>query len=345
MKRKCAILKKPEEFEIVSEELPNINPNEVLVEVEAIGLCHSDLPTYYGEGQVGFDGYGHLTMIKDIEYPTHIGHESVGVIKEVGSEVTNYKVGDYVGFIPAVSGFASHLIVPAEFCIPIPKQIKRDELKYCLVEPLMCVGNIVHAATPKLGETVAVVGCGMMGLLTIAGLKHSGASKIIAVDVLDERLQIARSYGATDTINPGDIDDITYCVDELTESLGVDIVVEITGNLKGLKTALKLVKYGELLESAGRGKILVPSLYAKEDKWDPEIGYELAFRAPIIHSVHPSYSEDYIKTAKDSIEGFKKGILPIRDFITHEFSLEEIQSAFNVMQQGSDGYLKGIIIP
>ncbi|NVJ57677.1 MAG: zinc-binding dehydrogenase [Vibrionaceae bacterium] len=344
MKRKCAVLTEPKKFQIIEEELPQVQPHEVLVEVEAIGLCHSDMPTYLGDSQLGFDKRGHMAMIKDIQYPAHIGHESVGIIKEIGSEVTDYKVGDYVAFMPAVAGFSSHLVVPTAFCIPIPSEVPREELKYCLAEPLMCVGNIVKVANPSLGETVAVVGCGMMGLLTIAGLKHSAASKIIAVDVQESRLELARKFGATHTINPAQCD-LTDMVDELTNNLGADVVVEITGSLRGLKTALKVIRYGDLLGAAGRGKVLIPSLYSREETWDPEIGYELAYRSPVLHSVHPLYAEDYIKVAKESIEACTKGILPIKDLITHEFALEDIQDGFDLMESGDPSYIKGIIKP
>ncbi len=344
MKRRAAILTEPKKFKIIEEDVPAIQPHEVLVEIEAIGMCHSDMPTYLGQSLAGFDKRGHLAMSKDVQYPAQVGHESVGVIKEVGSAVTDYKVGDFVGFIPAAAGFASHLVVPAAFCIPIPNELPREELKYCLAEPLMCVGNMVKVANPSLGETVAVVGCGMMGLLTIAGLKHSAASKIIAVDVQPSRLELARKFGATDVINPM-TDDVTDAIDKLTDNHGADVVIEITGSLRGLKTALKVVRYGDLLGSSGRGKVLIPSLYAKAETWDPEIGYELMFRSPILHSVHPFYAEDYVQVAKQSIDAYKKGILPIKELITHEFSLDEIQQAFELMESGNIDYIKGIVIP
>ncbi|EPS4451776.1 zinc-binding dehydrogenase [Vibrio parahaemolyticus] len=345
MKRRVAILTEPRKFQIIEEDIPALLPHEVLIEVEAIGLCHSDMPTFVGNSQFGLDKNGHAALDTDIQFPTgNIGHESVGIIKEVGSAVTDYKLGDYVGLIVAAAGFASHQVVPVGFCIPISKEIPRGELKYCLAEPLMCVGNIVKAASPSLGETIAVVGCGMMGLLTIAGLKHSSASKIIAVDVQDSRLELAKKFGATHAINPLS-ENVTDAIDALTDQLGADIVVEITGSLRGLKTALKVVRYADILGPAGRGKVLIPSLYAKTELWDPEIGYELAFRSPILHSVHPPYAEDYFKMAKDSVEACQKGILPIQDLITHEFSLDDIQQGFDLMESGDISYIKGIIKP
>ncbi len=345
MKRKSAVLTAPRKFEVIEEELAPLQPHEVLIEVESVGLCHSDTAAYNGDGSIGFDHRGHMSMV-EVQYPMPIGHEAVGIVKEVGSAVTNFKVGDYVGATPATPGYTSHLVVPEPLCIYLPKdKIKREDLKYCLIEPSMCVANIVQAANPKLGEVIAVVGCGMMGALTIAGLKHSSASKIIAIDVDETRLALAKNMGATHTINPSTCGDLTDAVDALTDAKGADTVIEITGNLKGLKTAIKTVKYGDLLGPAGRGKILIPSLYAKKEEWDPEIGFELAYRSPILHSVHPPYAEDYMKVCNQTVDAIVNGVLPIKSLITHEFSLEDTQKGFEVMTSRNPEYIKGIVTP
>lgn len=344
MKRKSAILTEPKKFAIIEEEMPAVQANEVMIEVVSIGMCHSDMPTYFGTGAMGFDERGHMKMISDIQFPTVIGHEAVGVVIEVGSAVTKFKVGDYVGGTPLSQGFTTHMIIPEQFCVAIPNTIPRDELKYCLAEPLMCVANIVNAANPALGEIVAVVGCGMMGLLTIAGLSHSGARKIIAVDVQDGRLEQAKKFGATDTINPLNCD-LDATVSALTENKGADVVVEITGSLRGLKTAMHVIRHGELLGGGGRGKLLIPSLYSKAETWDPDIGYELMYRTPILHSTHPMYSKNYMQTARDGVEAYVKGILPLKEMITHEFKLDDIQAALEMLEKPDATYLKGIVVP
>ena len=344
MKRRSAILTGAKQFKIIEEEIPALQPNEVLVEVAACGLCHSDMPTYLGTGAMGFTKYGHMGM-NEVSFPAIVGHETVGVVIEVGSDVKNIHVGDYVGGTPLSPGFTTHMAIPEPMCIPIPKTIPREELKYCLSEPLMCVASIVQAANPALGDTVAVVGCGMMGLLTIAGLSHSAACKIIAVDVQGDRLEVAKKYGATHTINPAGCD-LTAAVDEITNSEGADIVVEITGSLRGLKTAMKVVRYQPGLGSYGRrGKVLIPSLYGREETWDPDIGYELMYRAPVLLSTHPGFATDYMKTARDGVEAYSKGVLPLRDMITHEFKLDDIAKGFEMLEHPKDGYLKGIIVP
>ncbi|GAA0182884.1 galactitol-1-phosphate 5-dehydrogenase [Clostridium sediminicola] len=341
MKRRVAVLTAPMKFEIVEEEIPKIAPHEVLIKVVSIGLCHSDMPTYYGQSAMGYDKYGHFTMVKDLQYPLALGHEPVGIIEEVGSGVTHLKVGDYVGG-PIAPAFASHIVAIGAMCVPVPKTVK--DLKYCLPEPLTCVSNIVQVANPKLGDTVAVVGCGMMGLLTIAGLKHSGASDIIAIDVLDNKLELAKEFGATVTLNPKNVD-MDAEINAITNNAGVDVVVEITGSLRGLKTATSIIRHADMYGYAGRGKILIPSVYGREEKWDPQIGYDLMFRSPILHSTHPWYCEDYLKTAKAGINAYISGILPLQKLISHEFSLEDIGKGFELMASGDPSYIKGIILP
>ncbi len=343
MKKKSAILTAPKTFKIVEEDIPALQPHEILIEVEAIGLCHSDMPTYLGTSGFGVDEYGHLAMT-EVNFPTIAGHETVGIVSAVGEAVEGFEVGDYVSGSGLVPGFSTHCIAPAMLCIKIPKELPREDLKYCLAEPLSCVGGIVQVANPALGDTISVVGCGMMGLLTIAGLKHSGAKDIIAVDVDDSRLEKAKEMGATKTINPIK-ENVTVAIDALTNGKGADIVVEITGSLRGLKTALKTAKYADFLGEAGRGKVLIPSLYAHKEEWDPEIGYELAGRGVILHSIHPPYLKNYMKTAEDSVEAFVKGILPLKELITHEFSLEDIKKGFECMENKDMSYLKGIVIP
>ena len=94
-----------------------------------------------------------------------------------------------------------------------------------------------------------------------------------------------------------------------------------------------------------RDRILLPSVYGTIEEWDPEIGYELMYRSPVLHSTHPWYCEDYVRTAKTAIEAYRTGRLPIKDFVSHEFALENIQEAFDLMASKDPSYYKGIITP
>ena len=338
MKRRVAIQTAPQKLEIEEEELPRLGPSDVLVKVEAIGLCHSDAPQFLGKsGMGGTDRYGRRCMLAPLKYPVYIGHEPVGVVMEVGSEVKNISPGDYVG--GSMGGFADYTITEPRRCIPIPKTV--SPLKYCLPEPLTCIVNILQAAAPRFGEYVAVVGCGMMGLMTLAGLKNCGAAEIIAIDLAEERLALAKKYGATQCLLASD--DVDARVYDLTNGNGCDVVIEITGSLKGLHTASQIIRYAEMFGYKGRGKIVAPSLYGREEAWDPDTGYNMMFRSPILNMAHPWYAEDYRRCGIAGVEAYVKGVLPLNEMITHEFPLEEIQKGFELMVSGDLSYIKGII--
>ena len=340
MKRRVAVQTAPRRLEIVTEELPRLGPSDVLVQVVAIGLCHSDIPQFSGNSSMGgTDRHGRRYMVSPLEYPMYIGHEPVGIVQEVGSEVKDIRPGDYVG--GSMGGFADYTITEPRRCIPIPKTV--DPLKYCLPEPLTCIANILQICSPQFGDYVAVIGCGMMGLLTLSGLKNCGAAEIIAIDLSEERLALAKRYGATKCLPAsGDVDEQVYA---LTQGRGCDVVVEITGSLKGLRTASQIIRYADMFDYTGRGKIVVPSLYGKEEQWDPETGYNLMFRSPVLHMAHPWYAMDYRRCGIAGVNAYAKGVLPLNEMITHEFSLENIQEGFEVMSSGNLQYLKGIVVP
>ena len=126
--------------------------------------------------------------------------KTVGIVEEVGSEITKYSPGDYVsGLIRP--GYTSHIITKDVLLFKIPHLGKKDP-GLCILEPIMCVVNILRTASPQFGDTVAVIGCGSMGLLILAGLKKSGARHVVAVDLMDSRLAMAEQWGATHTVNP-----------------------------------------------------------------------------------------------------------------------------------------------
>ena len=341
MKRRVAVQTAPKKLEIVEEELPRLGPHDVLVHNVAIGLCHSDIPQYLGQSSMnGVDRFGRRFMNSPLKYPMYIGHEPVGIVEEVGTNIKNLKPGDYVG--GSMGGFADYTITEERRCIPIPKTVeKMGPLKYCLPEPLTCITNIIQASNPQFGDYVAVIGCGMMGVLTIAGIRGCGAAEIIAIDMSEDRLELAKKYGATKCIlATGDVDAEVY---HLTRGHGCDVVIEITGSLKGLKTASQIVRYSEMFSYEGRGKIAIPSLYGMPETWDPETGYNLMYRSPIIHVTHPWYAMDYRACGITGVEAYCKGILPMNELITHEWKLEDIQAGFDMMASRDLRFIKGII--
>jgi threonine dehydrogenase-like Zn-dependent dehydrogenase len=344
MKRKIAKLVAPKKFEIFEEEIQPLEEHDVLLRLISSGFCHSEMPEYQGLSAIKRMEDGSRAMETDLVFPRTIGHEPVGIVEDIGKGVDRCKVGDIVGG-PIGGAFATHIVVNSLTGAFAKIPPDTTDVKYCLVEPLGCCANIVRAANPELGNYVAVIGCGIMGLLCISGLARSGAFEIIAIDLMDSRLDLAEKFGATVKLNPSKLD-VEEAVLDTTGGYGMDVVVEITGRIAGFSLACKIIRsnkahYSVYKGAPGRGKILIPSLYAKPEIMDA--GYDLMFKAPIIHSTHPWYSMNLHEDLEKGIECYRRGIFPLGELITHEFPLEEIGKGFDLMERAGDGYLKGIV--
>lgn len=340
MKTRMIYLTGPKQLEIVEEEIPVVGDNQILVKMISSGLCHSDVPPYLGISAKGVNRQGNRTMAEKVEYPAAIGHEPVGEVLEVGKNVKRFKVGDLCGGAKTGS-FGDYIVADEKIMFPIAKGTRN--VKHCLVEPLACIVNIVKAAKVNFGDYVAVIGCGMMGLMTIAALSKSGCRELVAIDLLQDRLELAKKFGATYTICPKtqDVDQEVY---DLTKNHGMDVVVEITGSLKGLSTAGAIVRNADYFGYQGRGRILIPSLYGKPETWSPKLGYDFMFKSPEIISAHPWYSMSVEEDAEQAVWAYNNGILPLDEIITHEFALEDTQKGFDFMANTDPSFLKGCVI-
>ncbi len=334
MKRIIAKLTKPKHFELFEEELPELKEDEILLKMVSVGLCHSDIPAYFGTSAMGRHPLGFEAMVKEVSYPMGLGHEPTAVVEKVGKSVTKFAPGDKVTGVSSEC-FTSHMILKEDKRIIKVPETKKP-LDACLGEPMMCVANIVQAAAPVFGDHTAVIGCGFMGLLTIAGLKNESLGSLTAIDFDEERLQLAQKYGATQTICPAE-EDLQEAMMRITKGKGFDVVIEITGSLKGLASALQIVKI------AGKGKILAPSMYTKNEVFTEEMAYNMMYRSPIIHVVHPWYCDDYMDVLKKAVEAYANGIFPTEELITHRIPVREINRAFELLETNPRGYIKGIV--
>jgi len=339
--RRVAQIVAPKKFEVIEEPLGSPGPDEICLRIIAVGLCHSDMPAFLGKSSIGNHEDGSFFKDTDLKYPLRVGHEPVGVVEAVGSNVREYKEGDIISGMASPT-FASHVMVNPAMAklMKLPPEVK--EPKYCLAEPLMCISNIVRAGTPSFGDYIAIIGCGMMGLLTLSGIARSAAFDVIGIDLVDSRLEWAKKLGATKTINAR-TQDVSSLIAQITKGHGVDIAVEITGRMAGFTLACDIIRGGGDIGGTGRGKILIPSLYGLPEVMDA--GYQLMFKSPIVHSTHPWYSMDYMDDMRRGVEGFLRGIFPLDQMITHEFSLDDIQAGFEMMEHPTEDYLKGIVVP
>lgn len=340
MKRTIACLVGPKKFELFDEEIRSIEDDEMLIQTISAGLCHSDTNIYLGDANIVYNKYGNMCR-GSMEYPIEFGHEPVGRVVETGKNIKKFKKGDVVSGPTLLQGaFTNYIIVKEIQMAKIPEGTRNIEK--CLVEPIQCCVNIVRAANPQFYDTCAVIGCGIMGLMTIGGLRKSGAREIIAIDFNDKRLEYAKKLGATILINPQK-QDLNQVIYEETKNRGVDVVIEITGSLSGLKTASEIVRNAEFFGPLSGGKILIPSMYGKTEMWDAETGYNLMIKSAQLHSVHPWYSTDLERDREIAVQAYIDKVMPIDEYVTHEFKLEDINEAFEVMLGKDPLYIKGAI--
>lgn len=314
MKAIQAGLVEPRRFELIDTDL-SPGPGEVLIEIASCGICSSEIPRYTGE--------------KLDDPPLFLGHEASGTVAAVGAGVDSLAEGDRVtGAIPM--GFATHSLAPAEVLLPVPDGV---DLEHAIGEPLMCISNIVRAAAPRFGDHVAVVGCGQMGLLTIAALKQVGLGSLIAVDRIQWRLDLAIQLGATHAVGAGG-EDARAAVEKITPG-GADVVVELTGKPGGLELSAELIRMGQ-------ATLVMAGFHQTRDQYYLR---QFAFKGLIAHQAHPHYSPDIMADYRRALAALGRGVFPMDLIVTDRFPLDSIADGFEALISHREGYLKGIVVP
>lgn len=339
MKISSAVLVTPRKVEIIEEDVPRLGATEVLVEVVACGVCTSELPVYKGET----DGVAGVSF-RYAKYPAFLGHEVAGFVIDVGSNVKTLKAGDRVtGVAYKGSGFATHVVEDEELFVKAPDSVA---LEHALGEPLMAVTNIVRMAEPEFGDFVFIVGDGFMSLLTVAALSRFPLKELVVVGHHDNRLKLARDFGATLTINSNNedpywatrrlVDGSRHDPDETLWRAGVDIAFDFAGKMDALKLCASLCKPKQ------RAKLMMPAFYGPEPF---EIGHYLMNRAPSLIACHPAHSCDVMDDLRRALWALDNGTYDIAPLITHAFTLEETAAAMEASMSRADGYIKGIVVP
>ncbi|WP_435171460.1 zinc-dependent alcohol dehydrogenase [Paenibacillus glycanilyticus] len=312
-----AYLIEPGKLEVKETEL-KLQRDELLLEVLACGLCTWELNHF--QGRIG-------------EAPMSLGHEFVGKIIEMGASVSGFERGDVVTGLPgALDGFSEHMTVAAKNCEKIAPGIKPE---HALGEPLKCVVTVLRGAAPEAGDYGVVIGAGPMGIWAVQALAGNSLSALIAVDVDEEKLKLAAQYGATHTINPA-AGDAVEAIREITRGHMADFVIEGTGNTKVINDGIKMLK-------AGRGRLILMSSYKSAAESMDVVG--MVERSAEIRVPHPGYSLNEQDDLRRAVQLLNKGVFCLDGIVSHKFSLDQIQLAFESLEKRPAGYLKGVVIP
>lgn len=250
-------------------EIPKVKDDEVLVKLEYVGICGSDLH-YYETGAIG--DYV-------VEPPFVLGHEPGGTVVEVGKNVKHLKVGDRVALepgktcghcefcktgrynlcsdvvffaTPPVDGvFQEYVAHEAELCFKLPDNV--STLEGALIEPLAVGFHAAIQGDAHLGQKAVVMGAGCIGLVSMMALKARGVSEVYVVDIMEKRLEKALELGATGVIN-GAKEDVLERVKELTDGAGMDLVIETAGTEITTRQAIHMAKKGSNIVLVGYSK-------------------------------------------------------------------------------------------
>jgi len=318
--------------------VPKIKDDEVLVKVKAASICGSDLHAYMG-------------VSKRRVPPLVMGHEFSGVITNVGRKVKNLKEGERVVIEPIVScgtcrlcrlgrnnicqnltlvglhvsgAFSEFVAVPARKCYPLPKTVSFEEA--ALTEPLAVAVHAMSLVALEKTSSIAIIGSGAIGLMTLQVAKDMGVSHIVALDTLEYRLALARKLGATATINVQKQDP----VQSIIKDGGVDVVLEAVGHQETVQQGLAMVKTGGTVIVIGmlQAMMQLPML-------------EITVKELALQGSYGYTSDDF----QQALKLLSKGNVDVKQLITHQLPLSEIKRGFEVLSQGAENVIKVILKP
>jgi threonine 3-dehydrogenase len=328
--------------ELVERPVPQPGPGEVLLHMEAASICGTDIHLFHWDPWAA----------EILKPPIVLGHELAGRVAALGAGVTRVREGDLVGVESHIvdwtcaqcragqmhlcrnlrvfgahvdGGFAEYVVVPEANAI---ESNGLDPAVVALQEPM---GNAVHAAfvEPIEGRSVAVTGCGPIGLLSVAIAKASGATWVVATDVEPYRLEIARTMGADLALDARDPETVAR-IEEATGGDGVDVVLEMSGSQPALAQALEFVTRG--------GRISLLGIFASP--------VELHLSDLVIQKglrLHGVYGRKIYETWERTQSLLRSGAVDPTPLITHRYDLAEWEQAFTLVASRHAG--KVVLLP
>ena len=345
------------DVEVVDVIVPDPGPGEAVVKIEACGVCHTDL--HYKQGGINDD------------FPFLLGHEAAGTVEAVGPGVTDVAPGDFVilnwravcgqcracakgepwycfntanatqkmtladgtELSPAlgIGAFIEKTLVAAGQCTKVDREASAAAVGLLGCGIMAGLGAAVNTGNVSRGDSVAVIGCGGVGNAAIAGSVLAGATKIIAVDLDDRKLEAARNFGATHTVNSRDRDAVE-AIRELTGGFGADVVVDAVGRPETYKQAFYARDLAGTVVLVG-----VPT---------PEMTLEL----PLLDvfgrggALKSSWYGDCLPSRDFPmlVDLYRQGRLDLDAFVSETIGMDEVENAFSKMERGE--VLRSVVV-
>ncbi|MFV0364556.1 MAG: NAD(P)-dependent alcohol dehydrogenase [Suipraeoptans sp.] len=340
---KVAVMTGIGQMDYVERAIPKPTEDEVLVKLEYVGICGSDMH-YYEEGRIGND---------IVEPPFVLGHEPGGIVTSVGEAVTNLKVGDKVALepgktcgkckfckegkynlcndviffaTPPIDGvFQEYVAHPAELCFKLPDSM--STLEGAMIEPLAVGFHAASQGEAHIGQKAVVFGSGCIGLVSMMALNAYGVSEVYVVDVIEKRLAKAMELGATGTFNSKN-GDIKQWADEITGGEGFDIAIETSGQEVCVNQGIEVLRKGSNLVIVGYSKSGMSNTMMSLAT-DKELTFKTVFRYRNLYPV--------------CIEAVRTGKVNLKGLVTNIFDFSDIQNAMDKSVSDKANIVKSVV--
>lgn len=342
-KMKVAVMTSIGNIEMIERDIPKPKDNEVLVKIEYVGICGSDLH-YYETGAIG------EYIVKP---PFVLGHESGGIVREVGKDVKNLKVGDKVALepgktcghctfckegkynlcpdvvffaTPPIDGvFQEYVVHPESLSFKLPEKL--STLEGALIEPLSVGMHAAIQGKASIGQIAFVAGAGCIGLCSMMSLKACGVSNVYVIDIIEKRLKKALDLGASGVINASN-EDVIKRVMEITDGAGSDITIETSGSEISTNQSIEYAKKGSTIVLVGYSKTGMINMKVSL-ALDKELTFKTVFRYRHIYPI--------------AIEAVENKIINIKNIVTNTFDFKDIQRALDDSIKDKANIVKSVV--
>jgi len=335
-----------------------VEPTDVRVDVAACGICGTDLHEY-AAGPIDTPGDAPHPITGE-QVPIRFGHEFGGTVRETGVDVTGIETGDVVAINPLLTcgdcpscdegeynrcedigtiglsgaggGFAEEVVVDESHAVVVPPGVPEEYA--ALVEPLAVGVHAVRDSAMELGDDVAVIGCGPIGLATLLAARAEGAGRLVASGSRDSRREIARQIGVDEVIDPAETDAATAI--QAATGGGADVVFEVAGAKSSFETAVKSARRG--------GNVTVISLFEESVDFDPNsiVHGELVLNGVFGYEAGPLGDRDY----ETVLRLLADGRIDPEPLVTGRIGLGDVvDDGFEALLDRSSGHVKILVRP
>ncbi len=340
---KAAILEKPRVIKIKNIPIPEYSEDQVLLRIKEVGVCGSD---------VHFYNSGNLGELAQMDGPIILGHESSGIIEEVGSKVKGFKPGDKVAIEPGLpcyrcenckngyynlcdaivfmaippcdGAYREYIAYDPNFVFKIPDNVSFSEA--ACVEPLSVGYSCAMNVQIQPGSSVCIFGAGPIGLASLDLCQAMGAAKVFITDINDYRLDIAKKHGAFLTINP-EKKDLVDTINKETGNKGVDAAIETVGTKKTIKDSIKVVRRGGYITWLALNQDIV----------------DISYLTIVCKAINIKGTFRYRNSYQPIINLLETNKINFTGWISHRFNLDQINDAFKIANDQEQDKMKIII--